>query len=169
MITASVATRGALRSAAEARVVVRRTRPAGTVTLFLLLLLTLPAFADTPADEVRAAETGFAKAFADRDVKRFSTYIAWDATFIVRGKPVRGRDEVVKSWGDLLGSPAPPFSWKQEQAYVDEAGKSAMSFGSIFDPEGNRVATFTSYWRKEADGWRVVFDGPGAPVCPKPK
>jgi len=37
----------------------------------LLLVLALPASAEDRADEVRAAEIAFAKAFADRDAKRF--------------------------------------------------------------------------------------------------
>jgi hypothetical protein len=50
------------------------------VSVYLLILVfALPAAAADRADEVRATEIAFAKAFADRDVKKFSSYLADDA------------------------------------------------------------------------------------------
>ena len=47
------------------------------VSVYLLILVfALPAAAADRADEVRATEIAFAKAFADRDVKKFFSYRA---------------------------------------------------------------------------------------------
>ncbi len=127
-------------------------------------LVSLSAIAG-PAEEVRDAETQFAKAFADRDAKRFASMLAADATFIVQGKGVTGADAIVKAWSQFLSPADPPFSWRSEQAFVDAAGTLGLSIGGVFDPAGKRMATFTSFWRKENGAWKVVFDGPGAPVC----
>jgi hypothetical protein len=48
----------------------------------LLLVLTLPASAADRTEEVRATEIAFAKAFADRDEKKFFSYLADDAQFL---------------------------------------------------------------------------------------
>ena len=41
----------------------------------------------------------------------------------------------------------------------------AHSSGPVFNPKGERVATFNSIWRRESDGrWKVVFDK-GCDVC----
>ena len=54
------------------------------VSVYLLILVfALPAAADR-ADEVRGTEIAFAKAFADRDVKKFFSYLADDAQFLGR-------------------------------------------------------------------------------------
>ena len=38
------------------------------------------------------------------------------------------------------------------------SGTRALSTGSVRDPAGQWVGTFTSIWRREADGrWLVVF------------
>lgn len=134
------------------------------IALALASLIALPALAGVE-DEVRQAETAFAKAFADRDVARFRASIAPDATFVVRGKGVVGPDAITKAWGPFLESAAPPFSWKSEQVYADASGTLAMSIGGVFDPKGTRVATFTSVWRKQGNEWKVILDGPSAPVC----
>ena len=42
---------------------------------------------------------------------------------------------------------------------VLDSGTLALSTGPVLDPDGRRVGTFSSVWRREADGaWLVVFD-----------
>src|SRR5919109_4173432 len=64
----------------------------------LLLVLALPASAADRAEEVRATEIAFAKAFADRDAKKFFGYLAADAQFFGRRNTMRGKQEVIASW-----------------------------------------------------------------------
>ena len=56
----------------------------------LLLFLALPAFAADRAEEVRATEIAFAKAFADRDAKKFFSHLADDAQFLGRRNTMHG-------------------------------------------------------------------------------
>ena len=64
----------------------------------LLLVLALPVSAADRAEEVRATEIVFAKAFADRDAKRFFLYLADDAQFRGRRNTMRGEQEVIAGW-----------------------------------------------------------------------
>ena len=63
----------------------------------LVLVLALPASAEDQAEEVRAAEIAFAKAFADRDAKKFFSYLSDDAQFLGRRNTMHGKQEVVET------------------------------------------------------------------------
>ena len=70
----------------------------------LFLVLALPASAADRAEEVRATEIAFAKAFADRDAKRFFFYLADDAQFLGRRNTMHGKQEVIADWSDFFKS-----------------------------------------------------------------
>ena len=128
----------------------------------LLLALLLAA----AADDVRAAETGFARAFAERDVARFMSFVADDARFLGARKTFSGKDEIRKGWHDLLTSPKPPFSWKPDRVLANDKGDLAISSGPVFDGSGKQTGSFVSTWQKQADGsWKIIFDSPGPQVC----
>jgi uncharacterized protein (TIGR02246 family) len=139
----------------------------------LFLLLTLSSMAPGPvlaqgtedlASEVRAAETAFAKTMADRDLEAFVSYLADEAVFFT-GRVLRGAEEIAAGWSPFFEGAEAPFSWEPEQVEVLESGTLALSSGPVLDPERNRIGTFNSVWRLEADGrWRVVFDK-GCPPC----
>jgi ketosteroid isomerase-like protein len=134
------------------------------------LLATAAATPPDPVAEVRQAENDFAASFAARDKAKFGSFLQDDAMFWVQGKPVVGRENVVKAWSGLLDPEKPPFSWKSEVAVVSADGMTAFSTGGVFTPDGTRVSRFTSTWRKQKDGsWKVQFDGPGSPICPPAK
>lgn len=139
------------------------------ITLALTLLLfahNATAADDTQAlaQQVRDAENRFAKSMADRDLTAFASFIGADAVFFGEGA-LRGRDAVVAGWKAFFERPAAPFSWSSESVEVLDSGKLAHSSGPILDPQGNRVGTFNSIWRREPDGsWKVVFDK-GCDAC----
>jgi ketosteroid isomerase-like protein len=55
-----------------------------------------------------------------------------------------------------------------ERVEVLDSGQLALSTGSVRDPKGKRIGTFTSIWRKEAGGqWHILFDK-GDPASDKP-
>lgn len=117
------------------------------------------------AREVFAAESSFAHTMAARDLAAFGSYVADDAVFFGRGGALRGKAAVVAGWQSFFEGPAAPFSWGPEVVEVLESGTLAHSSGPVMDPEGRRVGTFNSIWRRDPDGrWRVVFDK-GCPVC----
>ena len=118
--------------------------------------------------QVREAEIAFAKTMADRDHDAFASHVADDALFFGGQSVLRGRSAVAAGWAGFFEGPKAPFSWEPEQVEVLDSGTLALSTGPVFDPEGKRVGTFISTWRREADGvWRVIFDK-GCPPCDAP-
>jgi uncharacterized protein (TIGR02246 family) len=119
------------------------------------------------ADEVRETERAFAKSMADRDHAAFAAHLAEDAVFLSDQRTLRGKSAVAEEWRRYFEGPA-PFSWEPDRVEVLDSGALALSTGPVRDPAGAIVATFTSIWRREADGrWRIVFDR-GCPVSAKP-
>jgi ketosteroid isomerase-like protein len=125
--------------------------------------------AERPADaatEVRERERAFAKTMADRNLDAFASFLSKDAIFMGGAGPLRGRDAVVAEWKKFYEGEKPPFSWEPETVEVVDSGGLALSRGPVFAPDGKRIGTFTSTWRKEPDGrWRIVLDS-GCPPCP---
>ena len=121
-----------------------------------------------PASEVGERERAFAKTMADRDLVAFESFLADEAIFIGGAGPLRGKAAVVAGWKRFFEGKPAPFSWEPETVEVVDSGVLALSRGPVYDPNGKRVGTFTSTWRRDADGrWRVVLDS-GCPPCPCP-
>jgi ketosteroid isomerase-like protein len=116
-------------------------------------------------DELRATETAFAKTMADRDRAAFATFIADEAVFFGR-KELRGKAAIVEAWKGLYEGKDAPFSWKSETVSVLDSGTLGLSSGPVFGPDGKQTGTFSTIWRRKADGkWEIVFDK-GCPYCP---
>jgi len=120
------------------------------------------------AADVRATEMAFAATMAERDLESFLSYVADEAIFF-GGEVLRGVGEIEAGWSPFFEGASPPFSWEPENVEVLESGTLALSSGPVRDPEGNRIGTFNSVWRLEANGrWRVVFDKGCLPCdCPE--
>lgn len=118
-------------------------------------------------EQVRQAETAFAKTMADRDHARFVSFLADEAVFFGDTRVMHGKDAVAQGWKPLYEGAAAPFSWRPEKVEVLDSGTLALSSGPVFDPSGKQTGTFTSVWRRESDGkWKIVFDK-GCPPCPE--
>ena len=110
-------------------------------------------------DEVRKRETAFARSMADRDLAAFTSFISPEAVFVGVGGTTRGPKEIAAAWKRFFDGPQAPFSWKPETVEVLPSGTLAMSSGPVFDPQGTRIGTFNSTWRRDGDGlWRIIFD-----------
>lgn len=110
-------------------------------------------------DEVVATERAFAATMARRDHAAFASFVADDAIFFSGNNALRGRAAVAAAWQAWYSSPEAPFSWAPETVEVLESGSLALSSGPVFDPQGKRIGSFSSIWRREAPGvWRIVFD-----------
>jgi ketosteroid isomerase-like protein len=145
---------------------------ARVLNVVAVLVFSTPAFSNGQAnpsraeltEQVRATEIAFAKTLADRDVATFTSMIAPDVIWLAE-KPLRGPAEVLSNWQKFFDAPKPPFSWAPEIVEVQDGGTLALSTGPVFSPEGKRVGTYTSIWRREASGkWRIIFDR-GCPAC----
>lgn len=117
--------------------------------------------------QVRESERAFAKTMADRDHAAFASFVAEDSVFLSGPNPaLRGRKDVADGWKRLYEGRQAPFSWEPETVEVLDSGTLGLSSGPVFDPQGKRIGTFNSIWRREADGkWKVIFDN-GCPPCP---
>ena len=134
----------------------------------LFLVLALPAFAADRVEEVRDTEVAFAKAFADRDAKKFFSYLADDAQFLGRRNTMRGKQEVIASWSEFFKPAVAPFRWQPERVVTNAAGDLGFTSGPVFDEAGAQIGTFTSTWARQQDGsWKILFDGGSA--CPTAK
>jgi ketosteroid isomerase-like protein len=102
---------------------------------------------------------------ADRDHAAFVSFLADEAVFVPDSGPaLRGKQAVAAGWKRLYEAPAAPFSWEPDRVEVLDSGALALSTGPVRDPQGNRVGTFNSVWRREGGAWKVVFDK-GCPRC----
>ena len=126
------------------------------------------AGAEDLAADLRATEEAFAKTMADRDHAAFTSFLAEETVFFGRQGEIRGKEAVAAAWKPLYEAPGAPFSWQPESATVLESGTLGLTSGPIFTPDGSRVGTFNSVWRREPDGnWKLVFDR-GCPDCECP-
>jgi ketosteroid isomerase-like protein len=109
--------------------------------------------------QVRVRETAFAKSMADRDLAAFTSFISPEAVFVGVGGTTRGPIEIAAAWKRFFDGPAAPFSWRPETVEILASGALALSSGPVLDPQGQRIGTYNSTWRRDPDGvWRVVFD-----------
>ena len=139
------------------------------VSVYLLILVfALPAAAADRVEDVRATEVAFAKAFANRDAKKFFSYVADDAQFLGQRKIMHGKQEVIAGWSEFFKSAVAPFRWQPERVVTNAAGDLGFSSGPVFDEAGVQTGTFTSTWIRQPDGsWKILFDGGSA--CPPMK
>ncbi len=104
------------------------------------------------ADQVRDVERAFARTMADRDHARFMSFLADETVFMPEGQKLRGTAAVAASWKRFFDGLQAPFSWEPDRAEVLESGTLALTSGPVRDPQGNRIGTFNSVWRREAGG-----------------
>ena len=87
------------------------------LSLLLVLLAAFNVFADA-RDEVRNAETSFAKAFADRDQAKFFSYVLDDASFVSPAGTLSGKKAIMERWSRFFQGPQAPFFWGPERVAV---------------------------------------------------
>jgi ketosteroid isomerase-like protein len=137
--------------------------------LAALIVFATPAHAQqkpsNAADEVRAAETAFAKSMADRNLAAFTALLADEAVFFGGKGVMRGKAAVAADWKRFFDGAAAPFSWAPAEVEVLPSGNLGFTSGPVYDPKGQRIGTFSSVWQRQADGtWKIVFDK-GCPPC----
>jgi len=138
-------------------------------TLLLAAFAAPPVRAgDDPAAELAAVEEAFARTMAERDHEAFASFLADEAVFFGRRGEIRGREAVATAWKPLFEGPEPPFAWHPESATVLDSGALGLTSGPVLAPDGRRIGTFNTVWRRDGDGsWKVVFDR-GCPDCECP-
>lgn len=132
--------------------------------LAVLALLSMPAFAQQPANSLQAdyesllaAERAFSKLSVDKGVKEaFVTHIADDGIIYRGGGPVKG-----KEW--TAARPNPPFTlvWWPEYADIASSGDLGWTTGPFeSEAQGDKgYGHYLTVWKKQADGnWRFAID-----------
>jgi ketosteroid isomerase-like protein len=119
--------------------------------------------------QVADTERAFAQTMADRDHAAFTSFLADETVFFDGTTPLVGKDAVAAAWASFYEAPEPPFAWQPELVVVLASGTLAHSSGPVLAPDGQRIATFNSVWRREPSGeWKIVFDK-GSRDCPPPE
>jgi ketosteroid isomerase-like protein len=120
------------------------------------------------ADEIAvlAANEGFYKAFAARDVRAMDRLWAQRAPVVCihpGWQALRGREPVMASWKDILGGPgAPPIVCVRPTAYV--LGDAAFVVCNERLPGAELVAT--NIFTREDGEWRLVQHHAGGVAVP---
>jgi ketosteroid isomerase-like protein len=139
-----------------------RSKQLALACLALLTACTTAAQETTPEalrQQVEDTERAFAQTMADRDHDAFSAFLSEETVFFSGDAPLRGKQQVTDAWKPYFEKPDAPFSWEPETVVVLDSGTLALSTGPVRNPAGERVATFNSIWRLDADGqWRIIFD-----------
>ncbi len=126
-----------------------------------------PGTSDLAAD-LKATEEAFAQTMDDRDHAAFASFLAEETVFFGGRGEIRGKAAVAKAWAPFFDGPEAPFSWQPDTAAVLDSGTLGLTSGPVFAPDGKRIGTFNSVWRRGPDGsWQVVFDR-GCPDCECP-
>jgi len=120
---------------------------------------------DDLAADLRATEGAFAQTMADRDHAAFTSFLAEETVFFGGQREIRGKAAVAAAWKPFFDGPSAPFSWRPDTAAVLDSGTLGLTSGPVFAPDGTRIGTFNSVWRRGPGGnWRIVFDR-GCPDC----
>ena len=161
--------------AAGAAGTVNRGGIAGAIASLAFLMGAVGAAAQAPVDgsadpvalteELRGAESAFARSMAERDAEAFASFLAEEAIFMGQRETLRGKAAVAAAWSRFFEGEAAPFSWAPERVEVLDSGTLGLTSGPVRDAEGTVIGTFNSIWRREGTVWRIVFDK-GCPPCP---
>jgi uncharacterized protein (TIGR02246 family) len=121
------------------------------------------------ADEqvIREIETEWAKVVAAKDVERFMSFYADDASVFEPGTPiVTGKDAIRKTADALFAIPGLSVSFQTVKVEVSRSGDLAYSYGTnamtMNDPKGKPLTDkgkYVTVYRKQPDGaWKAVAD-----------
>jgi ketosteroid isomerase-like protein len=122
------------------------------------------AFAGGAADELSAVEAAFAATMAERDLEAFAGFLDPEVVFFTGDRVLRGHEAVTQAWAPYFDGAEAPFAWAPEAVEVLDSGGLGFSSGPVLAPDGRRIGTFNSVWRRTTAGWRIVFDR-GCPPC----
>ena len=117
---------------------------------------------ETRFDSPQAAESAFYEAFQRADLDAMRAVWADDDDIVCvhpMGPRLQGRDAVMQSWRDILGSGAALRFHVNHSHFIADAGLSVHSVHENIS-QGTAVRGLviaTNVYRKTADGWRMVL------------
>jgi ketosteroid isomerase-like protein len=108
------------------------------------------------------ADRDFNQALAQRDIKRFLSFVAEDATFNTN----RGRAAVEQAWAPFFTPEGPRLTWAPTKAEALVGGDIGITIGTwerrTKAADGTTKTTKGQYltvWQKQKDGsWQATYD-----------
>ncbi|MEZ5332743.1 MAG: nuclear transport factor 2 family protein [Thermoanaerobaculia bacterium] len=147
--------------------------PFAALIPFLALAASVDAAPISPRETVRCSEIAFSRSVEEGDPDRFASWIDPQARFLGAGV-LQGPEQVRTAWAAFFAPDGPRIAWRPSVIEVLEDGTLALTRGPyrLREPDGaggrrESWGTFTSVWRRTAEGWRVVFDA-GSPETIEP-
>jgi ketosteroid isomerase-like protein len=119
------------------------------------------------AAAIMRADADFNQAVADRDLKRFLSFVGEPTTFNGgMADEIHSRDAIAKDWAPYFDANGPRLAWKPIKGEILGHGDLGYTVGTwerrAAAAGGQAAVTRGNYltvWRKQADGaWRVSFD-----------
>ncbi len=132
--------------------------------LSVVALVTLVGCAPSVnVESERAAllETDKAWSESAKDVDKFVSYFASDATIYAPGMPsVTGADAIKKTVGDMLSAPGSALTFAPTEAVVAASGDVGYTSGTyeMSMPGGAEKGKYITVWKKEGGAWKATRD-----------
>ena len=133
--------------------------------------LVLAAFAAAQADpkaEMMAADRDFAKVTAAKGLDGWVGTMADDAAKSQRigEKLVIGKEAIRQADAGLFADPKVKLTWEPTEAHAFADGKTGLTVGKYKvvaktadgKEEVRGTGSYVTWWRKDPDGWKVIFD-----------
>jgi ketosteroid isomerase-like protein len=121
-----------------------------------------PATRQSAEAAMLKADRDFNQAMAERDIKRFLSFVAEDATFNTN----RGRAAVGEAWAPFFTPEGPRLTWAPTKAESLVGGDIGITIGTwqrrTKTADGTMKTTKGQYltvWQKQKDGsWQATYD-----------
>lgn len=109
-----------------------------------------------------ATDAAFNRAATERGVDGWMQFMADDARLLNAGAgEVQGKD-AIRGQMAALGTAGNPGSLRLEWRPLggEERGELGYTYGNFiaYTPRGERRGKYTTIWRREPSGWKVVLD-----------
>lgn len=137
-------------------------------SLLLVACSTQEAPPEPPPDPqvLMQADLEFARDTKERGVDGWVSWFAEDGAQLVPGREARGHEAIREIMTPAFAEPHSSLRWEPTFADIAESGDMGYTIGRYrsrrVDENGkqiDRTGTYTSIWRKNADGqWKVVLD-----------
>jgi len=130
----------------------------------LVLVVTAGCTGSANVDQEREAVLALDREWSQttKDLDKFMSYFAPDATAYPQGMPVqRGADVIRTTFGEMSKAPGFSITWTPDKAEVAASGDVAYTTGSYQMMMGGTAekGKYVTVWRKQQGGdWKVVED-----------
>jgi ketosteroid isomerase-like protein len=104
-----------------------------------------------------------------KDVERFVSYFAADATISAPGMPaITGAEAIRKAWTEMSSAPGFALSWAPTKSVVAASGDVGYTTGTYEMSMAGAAekGKYVTVWKKEGDAWKVsedIFNADAAP------